>query len=283
MPGATVTLRNVETNATRTLVTDGNGGYRFLNIPVGNYELTVELSGFSQLRPLRAHAVPQPGRGRGRRAPARGDHARRSRCAPMRRCSTRPTPKSACGSTRRASPSCRSMNSRDIFTLAASAPGVSAAGQRPDGVRVGGDERTSRRTACALRSNNFMIDGQDSNDPSVTGRQQPINNTDIVQEDPADHEPVRGGVRPRRRIGDERGHQERDQRVPRVGVRLPQRRHAELAQQPGQGGGPDRTRRSASKNAVWRHAGRARLARIARSSSGRISAGRIAGSGRASR
>ncbi len=33
-----------------------------------------------------------------------------------------------------------------------------------------------------IRSNNFMIDGQDSNDPSVTGRQQPINNTDAVQE-----------------------------------------------------------------------------------------------------
>ena len=32
------------------------------------------------------------------------------------------------------------------------------------------------------RSNNFMIDGQDSNDPSVTGRQQPMNNTDIIQE-----------------------------------------------------------------------------------------------------
>ena len=27
-----------------------------------------------------------------------------------------------------------------------------------------------------------MIDGQDSNDPSVTGRQQPMNNTDIIQE-----------------------------------------------------------------------------------------------------
>ena len=27
-----------------------------------------------------------------------------------------------------------------------------------------------------------MIDGQDVNDPTVTGRQQPINNTDIVQE-----------------------------------------------------------------------------------------------------
>jgi hypothetical protein len=33
-----------------------------------------------------------------------------------------------------------------------------------------------------VRSNNFMIDGQDSNDPSVTGRQQPLNNTDIIQE-----------------------------------------------------------------------------------------------------
>jgi len=27
-----------------------------------------------------------------------------------------------------------------------------------------------------------MIDGQDSNDPSVTGRQQSLNNPDIVQE-----------------------------------------------------------------------------------------------------
>ncbi|HEV2664220.1 MAG TPA: hypothetical protein VG324_04880, partial [Blastocatellia bacterium] len=33
-----------------------------------------------------------------------------------------------------------------------------------------------------LRSNNFIFDGQDSNDPSVTGSQQPINNPDVVQE-----------------------------------------------------------------------------------------------------
>ena len=32
------------------------------------------------------------------------------------------------------------------------------------------------------RSNNFMIDGQDINDPSVSGGQQAINNPDIVQE-----------------------------------------------------------------------------------------------------
>ena len=32
------------------------------------------------------------------------------------------------------------------------------------------------------RSNNFMLDGQDMNDPSVTGANQPINNPDVVAE-----------------------------------------------------------------------------------------------------
>ncbi len=48
IPGATVTLRNVETNATRSLATAADGSYRFLNMPIGNYELTAELSGFSR-------------------------------------------------------------------------------------------------------------------------------------------------------------------------------------------------------------------------------------------
>ena len=48
VPGVTVTLRNVETNTTRTLATDSVGAYRFLNLPVGNYELTAELTGFSK-------------------------------------------------------------------------------------------------------------------------------------------------------------------------------------------------------------------------------------------
>ncbi len=33
-----------------------------------------------------------------------------------------------------------------------------------------------------MRSNNFIIDGQDSNDPSVAGGQQAMNNPDLVQE-----------------------------------------------------------------------------------------------------
>jgi hypothetical protein len=33
-----------------------------------------------------------------------------------------------------------------------------------------------------LRSNNFMVDGQDTNDPSVSGGQLPLNNPDAIQE-----------------------------------------------------------------------------------------------------
>ena len=48
VPGATVTVRNVETNVSRSQVTGPTGSYRFLNMPVGNYELTVELTGFAR-------------------------------------------------------------------------------------------------------------------------------------------------------------------------------------------------------------------------------------------
>jgi hypothetical protein len=33
VPGAAVTIRNIETNATRTVVSDGTGHYRFLAVP----------------------------------------------------------------------------------------------------------------------------------------------------------------------------------------------------------------------------------------------------------
>ena len=48
VPGATVTIRNVATNAVRTAVSEKNGFYRFLNVPVGEYELTIEKGGFAK-------------------------------------------------------------------------------------------------------------------------------------------------------------------------------------------------------------------------------------------
>ncbi len=47
LPGASVTLRQVDTNTTRSGVTDGNGQYYLSNLPAGRYELAVELAGFA--------------------------------------------------------------------------------------------------------------------------------------------------------------------------------------------------------------------------------------------
>ncbi|HEY0722786.1 MAG TPA: carboxypeptidase-like regulatory domain-containing protein, partial [Pyrinomonadaceae bacterium] len=45
---ATVTVRNVKTNDVRTTSTDGEGRYRFTGMPVGDYEVTVESTGFAK-------------------------------------------------------------------------------------------------------------------------------------------------------------------------------------------------------------------------------------------
>src|SRR5437764_7544810 len=46
LPGATVTVRHVETDQKRVVVTDGEGRYRAQALSPGKYELTVELQGF---------------------------------------------------------------------------------------------------------------------------------------------------------------------------------------------------------------------------------------------
>ena len=47
IPGASVTARNPSTGFTRTVVSDAVGVYRLSALNVGQYEVTVELAGFS--------------------------------------------------------------------------------------------------------------------------------------------------------------------------------------------------------------------------------------------
>ena len=46
IPGATVTLRNTDTNLTKTATTEQDGSYRFPELPVGHYEIKAEAAGF---------------------------------------------------------------------------------------------------------------------------------------------------------------------------------------------------------------------------------------------
>src|SRR5947209_3683797 len=46
LPGVTVTATNVGTNATRVDVTDRSGAYTITPLPVGDYRVLIELTGF---------------------------------------------------------------------------------------------------------------------------------------------------------------------------------------------------------------------------------------------
>ncbi|HEY1307009.1 MAG TPA: carboxypeptidase-like regulatory domain-containing protein [Vicinamibacterales bacterium] len=181
VPGATVAVRNVETNVSRSQVTGSTGSYRFLNMPVGNYELTVELTGFARyLRAGITLAVNQVAVVDVQVKPAALTELVEVRSdAPLLN-----TVNAEVGvrfDTQRVA-ELPVMGSRNIFTLARSAPGVSELASGQTNFASGTAEANFSSNGARLRSNNIMIDGQDSNDPSVTGRQQPINNTDIVQE-----------------------------------------------------------------------------------------------------
>lgn len=69
---------------------------------------------------------------------------------------------------------------RNVINLALSVPGVSQLSSGQTSFASGGTNFSAN--GMRVRSNNFVIDGQDSNDPSVTGNQQTVNNPDIVSE-----------------------------------------------------------------------------------------------------
>jgi hypothetical protein len=48
VPGVTVTGKNTETGFVRTDVSDGEGIYRLTALPVGTYDITAELQGFTK-------------------------------------------------------------------------------------------------------------------------------------------------------------------------------------------------------------------------------------------
>ena len=47
LPGVTVMATNLETNQSRTAISDDEGRYRLAQLPPGNYEVQSELSGFN--------------------------------------------------------------------------------------------------------------------------------------------------------------------------------------------------------------------------------------------
>jgi hypothetical protein len=178
LPGVTVTARNVDTSLTRTVVTDQTGVYRFSALPIGPYELSAELTGFATYQrsglvlslnqeavidiSLRLAAIEETVQVTGESPILNTTNAEVGVRFDTKKVAELPVG-----------------NTRDVFSLALQAAGVS---QLNSGQAIFASGTNFSVNGMRTRSNNFMIDGQDSNDPSVTGRQQPLNNTDLIQE-----------------------------------------------------------------------------------------------------
>ena len=184
IPGANVSVRHLETNATRTTNSDEGGRFRVINLPVGTYEVTVDQPGFTKyvrsgiILALNQNAVVEATLKvagiteavtvvEANASPLNVNNAEIGVMFDPKRISELPL-----------------ATDRDVFSIALSAPGVSQLGSGQAVFASGPDSGKDSYSVNGMRvrSNNFMVDGQDSNDPSVTGRQQPINNPDIVQE-----------------------------------------------------------------------------------------------------
>jgi hypothetical protein len=178
IPNAAVSARNIDRNITRTVHTDSDGRYRFENLPVGPYEVTVEAASFAKYVQtgitliLNQNAVIDVSMKPGglqevvnvveNAALINTSNAEVSTQFDSRRLSELPL-----GPT------------RNVLNVALSAPGVSQLGSGQTGFAAGISYSSN---GGRVRSNNFMVDGQDNNEPGVAGAAQPLNNPDLIQE-----------------------------------------------------------------------------------------------------
>jgi carboxypeptidase family protein len=176
--GATVTLRNVLTNESRTAQTNSDGRYHFAGVPVGAYEITVESTGFAKYQQsgitlaLNQSAVVdvtmKPG-------------AVQEVVNVVENASMLNTSSAEVGTRfdeRRLS-ELPLATTRSVYNIALSAPGVS---QINSGQSAFAGGTNFSANGGRTRSNNFMIDGQDNNNFGVAGSTIPLNNPDAIQE-----------------------------------------------------------------------------------------------------
>src|SRR6266511_3907249 len=156
VPGANITVRNVDTNARRLTVTDVAGRWRVSNLPIGNYEVTVDLPGFARVvRSGLTLALNQDAVVDMRlKTAAQQETVTVTADAPLLNTTT---PEVGVRFDTKRIAELPVGSSRDVFSLALSAAGVS--------------ETNSGQASFASGP-----------DFSATGRVQQINNTDIAQE-----------------------------------------------------------------------------------------------------
>ena len=178
---ARVGVRNLETNDRRNTTSDPEGRFRLPQLPVGAYELTVEKDGFAAYQQgpivlrLNQYADLQV------QLTLSGVTEKVTVTADAPLINTTNAEMGANFDRKRISELPLGPG-RNILNLVLSVAGVSQfqSGQNPALAVAGGVAFSVN--GFRLRSNNFMIDGQDANASNVTGLAHEIQNPDIVAE-----------------------------------------------------------------------------------------------------
>jgi hypothetical protein len=176
--GATLTARHVATNTSRTAQTDSDGRYRLTNMPVGSYEITVEAVSFAKYVQTGVELLLNQDAVVNAEMKPAGVEAVVNVTENAALLNTANAEVSTRFDSRRLSELPLSTN-RSVYNVALSAPGISqvVTGQSQFASQIGFSANGGR-----VRSNNFMIDGQDNNDFGVAGATVGLNNPDLIQE-----------------------------------------------------------------------------------------------------
>ena len=176
--GATVTAKNTATGFVRTATTNSTGLYRLVDIPTGRYDVTIDAPNFSRYvqndvtlevsQDAIVNSVLDTGKINAVVTVSENASMLNKTTAEV---STR-------FDSRRLSELPTSPN-RNVLNVIGSVPGVTkpVAGQAAFVLGA-----TYSANGGRIRSNNFLLDGQDINDSSLTGAQIPLNNPDAFQE-----------------------------------------------------------------------------------------------------
>jgi Carboxypeptidase regulatory-like domain len=178
IPTATITIKNTATGFTRSTSANAEGRYSFSDVPIGLYELTVEAQTFTKYVQtgikllVNQHAVVSPALTPGAVNAVVNVNSDASLL-------NRDTPELATSFDERRLSELPSAPNRSVFNVLLSVPGVSQLGSGQAAFAIGISFSTN---GGRLRSNSFLLDGQDVNDPVLTGIQMPLNNPDAIQE-----------------------------------------------------------------------------------------------------
>jgi hypothetical protein len=178
IPNATVTVRNTDTGFSRNVQTDGDGRFNFVNLPVGAYEVTVEAANFSKYVQTGIRLVVNQNAVVDSVLKAGNVQEVVTVTENASLLNTTTAEVSTRFDEKRLSELPIAPN-RNVYNVLLSVPGIS---QLSSGQTSFANGISFSSNGGRLRSNNFMLDGQDINDPSLSGGQIAINNPDAIGE-----------------------------------------------------------------------------------------------------